>query len=99
LHKNDDTYKYIDIHSLYELSFIWACKNGHYDIVRYLVELHWNDDKYKYIDIHSYYEYGFIWTCEGGHYDIVKYLLKITKKYKPLNNYIMAFKKIDKYKL
>jgi ankyrin repeat protein len=99
LYKNDKNYKPIDIHSCDEAGFILACMNGHYDIVRYLVELHKNDDKYKYIDIHSYDEQGFRWACTYGDYEIVKYLLKITKKYKPFNNYLIAFKKIDKYKL
>jgi ankyrin repeat protein len=99
LYKNDDEYRPIDIHSNEEFGFRRACTYGHYDIVRYLVELHKNDDKYKYIDIHSKDEYGFIRACRNGHYDIVKYLLKITKKNKPFNNYLTAFKKIDKYKL
>jgi ankyrin repeat protein len=99
LHKNDDEYKSIDIHSQYEFGFRLACMNGHYDIIRYLVELHKNDDKYKYINIHYNYEEGFIKACEEGHYDIVKYLLKKTKKNKPFNNYLMAFKKIERHKL
>jgi hypothetical protein len=99
LHKNDDKYKYIDIHSCYEEGFRWACYNGHYDIVKYLVELHKNDKNYRPINIHSYEEFGFRLACDNGRYDIVKYLLKITKKNKPFNNYLIAFKKIDKYKL
>jgi ankyrin repeat protein len=87
--------KYCDL----EEGFILCCNYGHYDIVRYLVELHKNDDTYKPIDIHSKDEAGFRWACKNGHYDIVNYLLKITKKNKPFNNYRMAFKKIDKYKL
>jgi hypothetical protein len=96
LHKNDDKYKPIDINSWDEYGFRCACGSGHYDIVRYLIELHKNDDKYKPINIYSCDEVGFRIACNS---DIVKYLLKITKKNKPFNNYITAFKKIDKYKL
>ncbi len=74
---------------------------GHYDIVRFLCELHKNDSTYKPINIHTDDEYGFRLPCEIGHNIVVNYLLKITKrgKYKPFENYLIVFKKIDKFLL
>ncbi len=103
LHKNDSAYKPIDIHSGYEFGFEMACRNGHYDIVRFLIELYRNDDTYKSINIHENTEWGFRWAWYNGHYKIIHYLLKLTKKHtvynKPFNNYLMIFKKFNKYKL
>ncbi len=107
LHKStvesNRAYKPININCFYEYGFRWACKNGHYLIIRYLVNcyaniLYRNDSTYKPININSWDEEGFRWACGYGHYKVVRYLLNITKKhkyYKPFNNYLMAFKKID----
>ncbi len=74
---------------------------GHYDIVRFLCESHKNDSTYKPINIHAYNEYVFRSACENGYNIVVNYLLKITKrgKYKPFENYLIVFKKIDKFLL
>ncbi len=77
------------------------CLNGHYMLIRYLTELHKNNDIYMPpIDIY-FDEYGFRGPCTHGHYKIINYLLRVTikHKYKPFNNYLMAFKKFDKFLL
>ncbi len=97
-----DIYKPINIHYADEYGFRLACWNGHYNVVRYLAELHIHDifataNHYKPINIHFYNEKCFRWACYKGHFKIVRYLLTLCKKhkYKPFNNYLMAFKKID----
>ncbi len=82
-----------------EMGFKWACLKGHFKIVQYLIELYKNDPTYKPINIHENNEVGFKWAYDNGHHNIVKYLMTLYKKhnYKPINNYLMAFKKIDKY--
>ncbi len=94
-------YKPIYIHTFAEYGFAWACLKGHYDIVQYLVELHKQDTTYEPINIQVYNEEGFRWAYDNGHYNIVKYLMTLYKKhnYKPIKNYLMVFKKIDKYLL
>ena len=82
--------------------FRWACENGHYDIVKYLVNLYKRDTTYKPIDIHTRDEWSFRWACTNGHYDIVQYLVEFHRKhsvYKPIKNYLIIFKKFDKYLL
>ncbi len=59
--------------------FRWACYDGHYMLVRYLVELHIHDSTYKPINIHSDNELGFRWACENGHYNVVRYLVELYK--------------------
>ena len=88
LHKNDSTYKPINIQTDNEHGFDLACENGHSDIVRFLCELHKNNPIYKPINIPNN-EYGFNLACENGHNNVVNYLLRITKrgKCKPFNNY------------
>ena len=49
--------------------FIWACNNGHIDVVKYLVPLG--------VDIHANNEEGFRWACYNGHIDVVKYLVPL----------------------
>ncbi len=105
LYIHDSTYKPINIHFQYELGFRWACYNGHYIVVRYLMELYKNihngNGTYKPIKIYYYDEGGFRWAYYNGHFKVVRYLLKITRNhtYKPFNNYLMAFKKLDKFLL
>ncbi len=79
--------------------FSWACYNGHYNVVRYLIGLYKIDPTYKPINIHVNNEQGFRWACVNGHHNIVKYLMNLYKKhkYKPIKNYLIAFKKFDKY--
>lgn len=85
-----------------ENGFKWASRNGHYMIVQYLIGLYKIDPTYKPINIHADYESSLRWACINEHYDIVKYLIKLYRKhlvYKPIKNYLIIFKKIDKYLL
>lgn len=60
---------------------------------------------YSPINIYAKREKGFVEACKNGHYMIANYLLKITKRYKrdvyceQFKNYLMIFKKIDKFLL
>ena len=60
--------------------FRWACRNGHIDVIRYLVQN-------TYINIHANNEEGFTWACENGHIDVVRYLVNFMQcvKYRKLN--------------
>ena len=76
-----------------ECGFRWACRNGHCDIIQYLVNLYKTDingniNTYDPIYIHAFGELGFTWACMNGHYDIVQYLVNLYKTdntYKPIN--------------
>jgi ankyrin repeat protein len=46
-----------------------ACRNGHLEVVKYLVSLG--------VDIHVWEEYGFRWACMNGHLEVVKYLVSL----------------------
>ncbi len=86
-----------------EKSFKWACMNGHYEIVKYLIELYKNDKNYEEINIHSWDEEGFRLAYKWENYMIVKYLMTLYKKhkytYKPINKYLIIINKFNKYKL
>lgn len=53
--------------------FITACKYGHIEIVKLLLDL--KDD--RYVDVHVEEEYAFRLACYGGHLEIVKLLLSL----------------------
>ena len=57
-----------------ECGFRWACRNGHCDIIQYLVNLYKTDNTYKPININNN---GFRWACDKGHYNIVRYLCEL----------------------
>ena len=52
--------------------FIDACKNGHLELVKYLLT---SPELKEQADIHGQDDEGFIWACRCGHLEIVKYLL------------------------
>ncbi len=101
LYKTGPIYKPINIHAFKEFSFDLACMNGHYSIVRYLVTLYRSDPTYKPINIHVDNETGFRWAYANRHHNIVRYLMSLYKKhdYMPIKNYLIVFKKFDKYLL
>lgn len=78
-----------------------SCLYGYCDIVKYLCELYKKDKNYPPIRITAFNEEGFRLACERRHYDIVKYLMTLYKKHncKPVKDYLMVFKKFDKYLL
>jgi len=106
LYCNDNNYKIINIHIGDEYGFRYACKNRYYDIAQYLVNLYHYDTKYTMINIHSKNEDVLI-NIHTNHNKMVKFLLTLYKKknkddcnnYKPINNYLLIFKKFDKYLL
>ena len=104
LYKSDSTCSPININAYNEDGFRWACSEGYYDIVQYLVELHKYDSTYKPIDIYADNEDGLKSAYFYGHYAIANYLLKVTKNKKcgyskQFDNYLMVFKKFEKYLL
>jgi hypothetical protein len=71
-----------------ENGFRWACIKGHYNIVRYLIELYKSDSTCSPININAYNEDGFRWACTHGYYEIVRYLVELYKNdrtYKRIN--------------
>ncbi len=67
--------------------FSWACSSGHYNVVRFLVELYRNDSTYTPINIPVYNNQGFLHACFNGHYTIVRYLVELYRYdsiYKPI---------------
>ena len=52
--------------------FIDACKNGHLEIVKYLIT---SPELKEYADIHAQNDWGFIWACRNGHLELVKCLI------------------------
>ena len=55
------------------ISFVWACHNGHKDVVKLLME-HSN----RHIDLNARTNQGMtalMWACHNGHKDVVKLLL------------------------
>jgi ankyrin repeat protein len=74
------SHKNINIHNHNEILFITACKYGHIEIAKYIIEI---AEKYsgKKIDIHINNERALVEACRYNKYDIVKYLMTITKRY------------------
>ena len=62
--------------------FVWACKNGHIEIVKLLLSDEITN-KFGKINIHANNECAFQWACENGHIEVVKLLLsdEITNKF------------------
>ena len=69
----------IDIHAKNELGFLYACTNGHLNIVIYLINLYKNDNKYTIVNIHANNESGFRLACLNGHLHVVEYLINLYK--------------------
>ena len=61
--------KGVDIHARDDYAFRWAARNGHLEVVKYLVE---DCDA----DVHAYDDHAVRWSAERGHLEIVKYLVE-----------------------
>lgn len=73
------SYPQLDVSNHTECAFRLACRNGHYDIVKWLLKI---DIKYdKQINIHVYNNYSFRKACKYGHYKIIKFLIKYDECY------------------
>ena len=59
----------VNVHANNEDGFRSACKNGHLEVIKYLMSL---DDK---PNIHAYEDYGFRFACKNGHLEVIKYLM------------------------
>ena len=59
--------------------FIWACQNGHLEIVKFLLT---SPELKEHADVHAKDDLGFRVACRSGRLEVVKYLLtspKLTK--------------------
>lgn len=65
----------IDIRAKDDYAFRFACKNGHFDIVKYLIQLSERKNSKRTINIQVNNGIPLQHACENGHLDIVKYLL------------------------
>ena len=68
---------HIDIHANNENAFRCACREGYFDIVKWLWGISRGEMK-KPIDIHVDDEYAFRSSCGEGHLEIAKWLLEIS---------------------
>jgi ankyrin repeat protein len=79
-------YSRINIHAYDEYAFRYACRNGHLDIVKFLLTL---EPDHVRIDIHTYDEHAFLYACRNGHLDVVKFLLTLEPYYGRIDIHIM----------
>jgi hypothetical protein len=79
----------IDLYDIIEWGFCLACKYGHLNIVKYLIDIYktpYNENKYyNKINIHYKDEYGFQLACRSGQINIVEYLVNLYKTNKDYN--------------
>ena len=50
----------------------WSCRNGHLEIVKYLIEMF----ELNVDDVRSEDNFALKWSCKKGHYDVCMYLIK-----------------------
>ena len=67
----------INIHAINECGFRWACDNGQFHIVEYLINLYKINSDYDIINIHAGGEFGFRWARHNGHLHVVEYLINL----------------------
>jgi ankyrin repeat protein len=62
----------VDIHYLEDSGLLQACREGHYQIVEYLLS---SPDLKEHSDIHAQGDYALILACEKGNFDVLDFLL------------------------
>lgn len=72
----------VDIHYLEDSGLLQACKEGHYQIVEYLLS---SPDLKEHSDIHAQSDYALILACEKGDFDILDFLLNSPKLKEKIN--------------
>lgn len=88
--KNNDLYKVkellinptIDIHHLEDSGLLQACKEGHYQIVEYLLS---SPNLKEHSNIHAQNDYALILACEGEHVEVIDFLLNSSKLKENIN--------------
>jgi ankyrin repeat protein len=58
----------VDGYNFYSTGFIYACANGHFEIMKYLILNNCKTNEYSRCS-------GFLRACQNGHFEIVKYLI------------------------
>ena len=71
------TTRYLDIHAKDESGFVFACSNGHLNIVEYLINLYKTQPIYGIINIHVNDDLPFRVACRKNHMNIIKYLINL----------------------
>jgi ankyrin repeat protein len=72
----------VDIHYLEDSGLLQACKEGHYQIVEYLLS---SSDLREHSDIHAQDDYALILACEGEHVEVIDLLLNSPKLKEHIN--------------
>lgn len=78
-----------DIHSYNNAGFIWACRNGHLEIVKFLTtSAELIAAGHTFVDIHADDEAGFHAACDNGYLDIVKFLCTSQELFKAGHTFV-----------